>query len=90
MYFFNSYTPAMKLSELFDLKKSIINIDCDVEITGVSLNSKDIKSGDVFVAIYGAERDGLSFAIDAVNNGAVAVVCDNKSDLTPDLIDFFY
>ena len=89
MYFFNSYTPAMKLSELFDLKKSIINIDCDVEITGASLNSKDIKSGDVFVAIYGAEIDGLSFAIDAVNNGAVAVVCDKKSNLTPDLIDFF-
>ena len=89
MYFFNSYTLAMKLSELVDLKKSIINIDCDVEITGASLNSKDIKSGDVFVAIYGAERDGLSFAIDAVNNGAVAVVCDKKSNLTPDLIDFF-
>jgi UDP-N-acetylmuramoyl-L-alanyl-D-glutamate--2,6-diaminopimelate ligase len=57
----------MLLSKLFD-------IDSNVEITGLSLDSRTVKAGDMFFCIEGLEADGHDYAGKAVAAGAVAVV----------------
>jgi len=45
-------------------------------IDGLTDDSRDVASGDAFVAVRGAEADGHSFIDMAVNNGARLVVCE--------------
>ncbi len=49
----------------------------DPEITGLALDSREVRDGDVFVAIDGTAEDGASYVPEAVKRGAVAVVCEN-------------
>jgi UDP-N-acetylmuramoyl-L-alanyl-D-glutamate--2,6-diaminopimelate ligase len=48
----------------------------DVEITGITMNSRDVEPGDLYLALPGARFHGASFAKDAVARGAVAIVTD--------------
>jgi UDP-N-acetylmuramoyl-L-alanyl-D-glutamate--2,6-diaminopimelate ligase len=45
-----------------------------IRVTGVALDSRLVKPGDVFFAIPGSAADGAKFIVDAVAKGAVAVV----------------
>lgn len=45
-------------------------------VTGITLDSRAVKPGDVYAALPGAERHGADFAGQAVNAGAVAVITD--------------
>ncbi|QDG63966.1 UDP-N-acetylmuramoyl-L-alanyl-D-glutamate--2,6-diaminopimelate ligase [Pseudarthrobacter sp. NIBRBAC000502771] len=49
----------------------------DMEITGISLNSRTVEPGDLYVALPGASRHGADFATDAIGAGAVAVLTDD-------------
>lgn len=49
----------------------------DVEIKGISNDSKKVKDGDIFVAIKGYTNDGHNFIESAINNGATAILCDH-------------
>ena len=46
----------------------------DVEVTGVSYDSRRVRPGDAFFALSGARQEGATFARQAVAAGAVAVV----------------
>lgn len=48
------------------------------KITGVSINSREVKKGDLFVAIKGNKVDGHSFVKEAANKGAVTVMVQRK------------
>ncbi len=48
----------------------------DVSVTGITLNSRDVRSGDLFVALTGERVHGAEFVADAVAGGAVAVATD--------------
>ena len=48
----------------------------DIEIAGVTQDSRCVKPGWVFVAIPGHQHDGADFADDAVVRGAMAVVAE--------------
>ena len=48
------------------------------EITGVSYDSRDILPGHVFVAVSGTETDGGLFAAEALDRGAVCVICERE------------
>ena len=48
----------------------------DIEITGITLTTKDVRPGDVFVGMPGAKVHGASFAVAAREAGAVAVLTD--------------
>src|SRR5262249_43776451 len=48
----------------------------DLEISGVTADSRQVKRGDLFVAIAGAREDGLRFAPQAIASGAVAVIAE--------------
>ena len=47
-----------------------------VELTGISMNTNDLRFGDLFVAMPGLKTHGAKFIAKAVANGAVAVVTD--------------
>ena len=58
------------------LKEILTSTDLNIEVTGISYNSKLTKPGDVFVAVTGYTTDGHKYAKSAVENGAVCVVCE--------------
>ena len=58
------------------------NILHDIDITGVSMNSKLLDEGNIFVAIKGLSSDGHDFIDQAINSGASAIVT-NGCDLGP-------
>ena len=51
----------------------------DVPVTTVTYDSRQAGPGAVFVALRGANADGASFARDALNRGAVAVVSEARA-----------
>lgn len=56
-----------KLSELYDCLY-------DTLIKDVSINSKTVKSGDIFVCTMGVTADRHDFVLEAVKNGASAII----------------
>ena len=58
--------------------KNIIKTDTTVEVSGLSLNTKTINKGDVFVALQGEKNHGVKFIEDAIEKGCIAVLVDGK------------
>ncbi len=50
--------------------------DGEVEICGITLDSRDVRPGDLYAALPGARHHGASFAATAVAAGAVAILTD--------------
>ena len=48
------------------------------DISGMAVNSSQVKKGDLFFALSGTARDGRDFIDDAIKRGAVAVVTDER------------
>lgn len=55
-------------------------------IKGLSTNSKTVKEDEVFFAIKGQNVDGNDFINDALNNGAVLVITENKDNTAIDKV----
>lgn len=49
----------------------------DVFMTGISMNTGDLRKGDLFVAMPGIKTHGANFISKAIEQGAVAVVTDS-------------
>ncbi len=45
-------------------------------LTGITMDSRDVRTGDLYVGLPGASFHGASFAADAVARGAVAILTD--------------
>lgn len=75
-----------------DLLKEIIHEsysgNSDIEITGITCDSKKIKKGDIFVAINGYTADGHKYIKDALANGASLVICEYIPDDLKDASNF--
>lgn len=54
----------------------------DVEVTGISSDSRQVKPGVVFFALAGSKADGAAYATDAAKRGAAAVVVGKTSAVT--------
>ncbi len=52
----------------------------EVNITGITNDSRAVKEGDCFVAVRGFREDGLTYVADAVKRGAAAVVSEAPPD----------
>ena len=63
----------MKLSEL--AKSLDLVVSKDVVITGISIDTRTLKPGDMFVAMPGTRVDGQHFIPEAVQRGAEAILC---------------
>ena len=61
--------------------------DLEIDIKGIEKNSKEVKSGYLFVAIKGFAVDGHNYIEDAIKSGASAIMiqegCDLKSFKVP-------
>lgn len=70
----------MKVKEVFRTFADVtISGDPDVEVRGISVDSRKTKPGDLFVALLGTKANGKAFADEAVRRGAVAVASETKS-----------
>ena len=50
----------------------------DIEITGVQMDSRKVKKGDLFIAVKGTQTDGHAFISKALELGAIAVLQSNE------------
>lgn len=50
----------------------------DIPVYGLSLDSRSVRTGDAFFALWGGREHGLRYAEDAARRGAVAVVYDSS------------
>jgi len=55
----------------------------DLSITGISIDSRAMNPGDLFVAMQGGSVDGHTFIPMAIDNGAIAVVGQRDIDNLP-------
>ncbi len=58
------------------LRLSSLGIDSPVRITGVTLDSRAVQPGDLYVALPGTRTHGAAFATQAVASGALAILTD--------------
>lgn len=49
----------------------------DIDITGINIDSRKIQPGHLFVAIKGTQTDGHAYIEKAIQQGAVAILCEN-------------
>jgi len=47
-------------------------------ISGISIDTRTIKQGDLFVALHGDNSDGHAYAVKAIENGATAIMVDHE------------
>ena len=68
----------MRLSELFkNITPTTIVGDADVEVSGIKIDSRQVKPGYLFVAIKGTQTDGHQYIAKAIELGAVDVLCED-------------
>ena len=71
----------MKLSDLLkDVPVLEMNVSPELEITGVSYDSRKVKDGHMFVAITGYAADGHQYIPMALSKGAACVLCERKPE----------
>jgi UDP-N-acetylmuramoyl-L-alanyl-D-glutamate--2,6-diaminopimelate ligase len=70
----------MRLKELLKSIQSTYSaaLNTEQEILGLSLNSKEVQTGFLFVAVKGTQVDGHFFIESAFANGAVAVIAEDN------------
>ena len=77
---------------LSDILKNVIVKDVignpDVEITSLELDSRKVKPASLFFAVKGTAADGHNYIPKAVENGAVAVVCQVLPEVLPEQVTF--
>jgi UDP-N-acetylmuramoyl-L-alanyl-D-glutamate--2,6-diaminopimelate ligase len=72
----------MKLREILPADAEIAAGGPDVDVAGITADSRAVKPGYVFVAIAGGKADGLRFVAPAVAAGARAIVAECAPDIS--------
>ncbi|MCB2288905.1 UDP-N-acetylmuramoyl-L-alanyl-D-glutamate--2,6-diaminopimelate ligase [Clostridium sp. CS001] len=72
----------MKLRDIMEnTNLDIIQGSIDLEINRIQYDSRKVNQGDVFFCIDGYNVDGHKYIQDAINNGAIAIVCQKDIDM---------
>lgn len=66
----------MKLKQIAEILNTTTGVDLD--ITGISYDSRNINSGNIFICLVGEKTDGHKYIKDAEEKGACAIVAQNK------------
>ena len=72
----------MIVMELDEIKDTLCGhkIGAQATVSGVSIDTRTLSSGDLYIAISGDQFDGHDFIAQAEQSGAVALVVDRKVD----------
>ncbi|MFM2279941.1 MAG: hypothetical protein RLZZ444_2172 [Pseudomonadota bacterium] len=74
----------MKLKDLLGPEHAaalqVAGVSGDIDIAGLSADSRRIAKGDLFIALSGSKADGAAFIKDAIGRGAAAVLTAHASD----------
>lgn len=62
-----------------NIKKLFKNTSLNIEITGITANSKEVKDGYIFVAVKGKKTNGENYISEAIHNGAKIIVTEKKN-----------
>ena len=62
--------------------------DRNIQVTGLTCDSRQVAPGDMFVAVPGLETDGRRFIASALSKGAVAVLGSDLSGFMPPGVPF--
>ncbi len=73
----------MRLREILPADAEIAAGSADIEVVGITADSRAVRAGDVFVAIAGGKTDGLRFVVSALSAGASAIIADRPSEVPP-------
>ncbi len=73
--------PPRRLSEVADHLGAPRPAGADLAVTGLTLDSRSVRPGDLYAALPGQRAHGASFAAAAVQAGAVAVLSDRHLDV---------
>ena len=68
-------------STLIGLKGLKAKGNLDIEITGIESNCEKVTEGNMFIAIKGSEADGHDYILQAIENGAKAIMVEEGCDL---------
>lgn len=79
----------MKLTEIIKAISVIkVSGNTDLDITGIQMDSRLIKAGQLFVAVKGTQTDGHIYIDKAISLGANAVVCQELPENLTDNITY--
>ncbi len=72
----------MKLEELLKTVR-IVNItgQTEIDIKGINIDSRLVEKGDLFMAMKGTQTDGHAYISTAIEQGAVAILCENIPEI---------
>lgn len=65
---------------LYNVSLEAVSGNTDINIAGIQFDSRKVESKDVFVAVRGTNVDGHDFIEQALDKGAVAIVCEQLPD----------
>ena len=68
----------MMLHKIINPLKETINNFPNVNIKNIKSNSKEVKKGDLFIAVNGNIVDGNNFIDEAIELGASAIITSNR------------
>jgi UDP-N-acetylmuramoyl-L-alanyl-D-glutamate--2,6-diaminopimelate ligase len=72
----------MKLASLLGPEITAPSLGRDVEITGLTADSRQVEPGFLFAALPGARADGVRFVPEAIARGAVAVLFRQGAEIS--------
>jgi len=78
----------MKFREILPPDAEFEARHADLDVRGVTADSRSAKGGDVFVAVAGGKADGFNFVAPALAAGAVAVVAERLPPALPGNVAF--
>jgi UDP-N-acetylmuramoyl-L-alanyl-D-glutamate--2,6-diaminopimelate ligase len=71
----------MKLREILPPDAAIETGSAELDVSGVSADSRAVKPGEAFVAIAGGKTDGLNFVRPAIAGGATVIFAQRRPDV---------
>ncbi|MBI5574480.1 MAG: UDP-N-acetylmuramoyl-tripeptide--D-alanyl-D-alanine ligase [Elusimicrobia bacterium] len=70
-----------EISKIADTINGHLSINKKIWVTGVSIDSRTIRKGDIFFAIKGEKLDGHNFINDTISKGVAAIVVSQRVSL---------
>ena len=71
----------LKVSDIANFLSSTFE-GTDRAIRKIVIDSRNVKTGDLFLAILGTKYDGHEFIKNAIDNGAACIVCEKPHDFS--------